>query len=660
MGNLIPILAISAVAVILLISTIAFLISRYRRCSSDEVLVIFGKGSKDKDGKITPTKTIHGGGAFVWPVIQDYKKMSLAPIQIQETIFGRSKENINVQIPITLTTGIGMTNECMQNAAARVLSMDPDAQKELLKDILVGEIRNLIAQLTVLELKEDRDKFLGNARKQIEPELNKLGFEITNLNSADVKDDALILESLSKKAATLAKATADADIAEQDKIGKVKVANTKKDEAIELAKATKEQQTIVAKTDQEREVEVASVTKEKEIQLAETLKEQSTSIANLDAEREAAVAQAQAVKAAKIAEAKAEADTKTAEQNAKAQANIAKAEAEATSIEAEAEASKQVRVAQAKAKQDAETAQAIQEKEANIAEYESQKRQKAAEAAKKAGVAEQEATIEVSKARGLASKAAAEADKVAGMSKIEAEMEVRRVAQEKQLEVNEAEAKAQAAKLNAELVVKAEADKKTATIEAEKSKAVKVLEAEAKAESVTKEANAQAEAIIKVGEAEAAMIKLKGEAEASAKKASLMAEADAAVQRAEGLSKAEIAGMRDMVSITKDPQAVLDYFMKDVRKEIGVAEAYSKTLEHTISGQVAIYGNASTASDFASSMLSLVPKVREIGQVLGEGVSAVKGAINSPAVPQFSEKPKEKELLLENTNAKCEEFPVVE
>lgn len=636
MESLIPILAVSAAGVIFLVTTIAFLISRYRRCSSDEILVIFGKSGKGTDGSKVPTKTLHGGGAFVWPVIQDYKKMSLAPIQIQETIVGRSKENINVQIPITLTTGIGITDTLMQNAASRVLSMTIDDQKELLKDILIGEVRNLIATLTVLELKEDREKFLGNARKQIEPELNKLGFEITNLNSADVKDDASILDSLSKKAATLAKATADADIAEQDKIGKVKVANTKKDEAIELAKATKEQQTTVAKTDQEREVEVASVNKEKEIQLAETTKEQETSIANLDAEREAAVAQARAIKMAKVAEAKAEADTKTAEQNAKAQANIARAEADAASVEAEAEAGKQVRIAQAKAKQDAETQQAINEKEANIAEYESTKRQKAAEAKKKAGVAEQEATIEVSKARGLASKAAAEADKVAGMSKIEAEMEVRRVAQEKQLEVNEAEAKAQAAKLNAELVVKAEANKKTATIEAEKLKVVKVLDAEAKAEAVTKEAEAKAEAITKVGEAEAAMIKLKGEAEAAAKKASLMAEADAAVQRAEGLSKAEIAGMRDMVNITKDPQAVLDYFMKDVRKEIGVAEAYSRTLEHTITGQVSIYGNADTASDFASSMLSLVPKVREIGQALGEGVSAVKGAIKAPAAPQIN------------------------
>lgn len=66
--------------------------SRYRRCASDEILVVFGKAGKKtyknpETGKeetlILPAKVINGGGTFVFPVIQDWKKMSCNPMQIQ-------------------------------------------------------------------------------------------------------------------------------------------------------------------------------------------------------------------------------------------------------------------------------------------------------------------------------------------------------------------------------------------------------------------------------------------------------------------------------------------------------------------------------------------------------------------------------------------------
>lgn len=81
---------------------------------------------------------------------------------------------------------------------------------------------------------------------------------------------------------------------------------------------------------------------------------------------------------------------------------------------------------------------------------------KAAEADKIAGVAEQNATIEVSKAKGEAEKAKAEAEKVAGTSKVEAQMTIEKTKQEKQLEVNEAAALAMEAKLHAETIVPAQ------------------------------------------------------------------------------------------------------------------------------------------------------------------------------------------------------------
>ena len=48
--------------------------ARYKKCPSDQVLVIFGKTKGDK-----AARCIHGGAAFIWPVIQDYGFLSLRP-----------------------------------------------------------------------------------------------------------------------------------------------------------------------------------------------------------------------------------------------------------------------------------------------------------------------------------------------------------------------------------------------------------------------------------------------------------------------------------------------------------------------------------------------------------------------------------------------------
>ena len=215
---------------------------------------------------------------------------------------------------------------------------------------------------------------------------------------------------------------------------------------------------------------------------------------------------------------------------------------------------KQTRIAQAKQKQD--TQKAINEQEAATAEYESQKRIKAAEADKQAGVAEQKATIEVSKAKGEA----AQAEKVAGTSKVEAKMAVAKTEQERQIEVNEAAAKAEEAKLQAEMIVPAQKQKEKVTIEAIKAKAV--LEAEAA--KILKEAKADA-------------TKLQLEAEGTRKK--LLAEAEgkraAEADKVQAIEMAPALAVEKMIESGLTPQMVVQY--KTVDQLAGIAQASLNT-----------------------------------------------------------------------------------
>jgi flotillin len=635
-------LIVAGVIVLLVVVTFIGLLSRYRKCASDEILVVFGKAGKkkvvnEKTGKteevILPSKIIHGGGTFVMPVIQDWAKMSLKPIQIQVMVEGVSSQMIKVRIPVTLTTGIGTDQVLMQNAASRFLTAKTSEISDQIKDILIGEVRSLMATMTIEEINADRIKFIGKAKENIETELNKVGFSIININNADISDDANYIKNLGQKAATKALAQAQADIAEEKKKGDIQIAETNKQREIAVADAEKERETTVAQTKQEQEVKVAEINQEKAIRLAEAEKNKQAGIAEQKAEQEASIArantQAESAKAeaesqriANVAKSASEATSKKAAADAEAEANVAKAKAEADSKKAEAEALKQTRIAQAKQKQEADTQKAINEQEAATAEYESQKRIKAAEADKQAGVAEQKATIEVSKAKGEAAQAQAEAEKVAGTSKVEARMAVAKTEQERQIEVNEAAAKAEEAKLQAEMIVPAQKQKERVTIEAEAIKAKAVLEAEAEAAKILKEAEAKADATKLQLEAEAEGTRKKLLAEAEGKRASLMAEAD----KVQAIEMAPALAVEKMIESGLTPEMVVQY--KTVDQLTGIAEASAQMFEHVHLGQVTVYGNENTAGNFmaktaenlnpAFDLLRSIPFADTLKSVLGK------------------------------------------
>src|SRR5499427_3585627 len=101
-------------------SILLMLMKRYRRCRSDQVLVIFGKV-----GGGNTSRCIHGGAAFVWPLIQDHAYLSLEPIQIEVPLKGAlSAENIRVNVPSVFTVAVGTDVETMQEAAKRILGLN--------------------------------------------------------------------------------------------------------------------------------------------------------------------------------------------------------------------------------------------------------------------------------------------------------------------------------------------------------------------------------------------------------------------------------------------------------------------------------------------------------------------------------------------------------
>jgi len=325
-----PMLIILVAAFVFFIIIMA-LISRYKRCPSDKILVVYGRTGG------TSAKCIHGGGAFIWPVIQDYAYLDLKPISIEANLTNAlSRQNIRVDVPCRFTIAISTETDSMNNAAERLLGLKHEQIQELSKDILFGQLRLVIATMSIEEINSDRDKFLENISKNVDTELKKIGLKLINVNVTDIKDESGYIEALGKEAAAKAINEAKISVAEQEKIGETGKAMADRERDISIAETHRDRDVKMAMTQKDKEVSIAAANRDEAIGKAEAERdtrvkmseanaiavqgenEAKISIANSDALRREKEAESNriAITAEKVQQAKALEEAYSAEQKA--------------------------------------------------------------------------------------------------------------------------------------------------------------------------------------------------------------------------------------------------------------------------------------------------------------------------------------------------------
>ena len=224
----IAIISISALAVF---ATIVGYVKRLRKCSSDELLVVWGSGTKGKGAKI-----IHGGMEFVWPVVQEYKYMSLVPIPIGIELEGAlSKQNIRINVPSSFTVQIDPTPEIAQNAAKSLLNLSRGQIAKLGEEIIYGQLREVIASMDIEEINNNREKFQQEIQIKVESELKKIGLMLVNVNITDITDEVGYIKSLGEEAAADALNKARVATAEKNKQGDIGFAKNEQERRIQVS-----------------------------------------------------------------------------------------------------------------------------------------------------------------------------------------------------------------------------------------------------------------------------------------------------------------------------------------------------------------------------------------------------------------------------------------
>ncbi|WP_339661353.1 SPFH domain-containing protein [uncultured Polaribacter sp.] len=357
------------IAILFVFIVLMTLVKRYKRCPSDRILVVYGKVSGGESAKC-----IHGGAAFIFPVIQDYQFLDLTPISIEVNLVNAlSKQNIRVNVPSRFTIGISTEPGIMQNAAERLLGLAQADIQELAQEIIFGQLRLVVASMDIEEINNDRDKFLTNISQSVETELKKVGLKLINVNITDIVDESGYIQALGKEAAAHAINAARKSVAEKTRDGSIGEADAVQDETIKVSELRAKAKIGEAKAAQNERIQVAAAMAEAKI--GEANANQNERVQTANAVALAKIGEAEALKSERIKTSEANALAITGENTAK----ISIAESDALRREREAEAEKRavatekIQAARAleesySAEKDAENARASRDKATKYAD----------------------------------------------------------------------------------------------------------------------------------------------------------------------------------------------------------------------------------------------------------------------------------------------------
>lgn len=242
-------------------------IPRYKIAPPDKALIISGLirrnyKVRNPDGTVSVKKfgyrIVRGGATFWVPAIQriDQLDMCLTQVDIRTAQPVPTKEYISVIVDAVANIKIGSDDLSIATAAEQLLHYNPDQIKALAKDVLEGNMREIIGQMTIAELVQNRDKFAQESIKAAMSDMSNMGLEIINLtiqnfidkdgnvvdtmaarNIAAKEQDKRIAEAQAEKESRFAEMQADAEIARQNRDVEVQKASFKQETEEARAKA---------------------------------------------------------------------------------------------------------------------------------------------------------------------------------------------------------------------------------------------------------------------------------------------------------------------------------------------------------------------------------------------------------------------------------------
>lgn len=333
---------------VVVILFIVFILASYIKAPTDRALIVSGLRKNPK--------FVIGKSALRIPFLQRVDKLELKMISVdvktKESV--PTNEYINVNIDSAVKIKVGSSKEMLEKAASNFLNKNEDYIRNSVGDVLEGNVREIIGQMRLEDIVQDRKMFAEKVQENAAPDMARMGLEIVSFNVQNVTDEGNVIENLGidrvvsiSKSAQISRAESERDIAVA-KANATKQANDARIEA-ETDAAYEIQQQEQRKTIEITTANANIAKQEKEIELRE--KEIAVKEKTLDADiRKQAEAEKYATQQkadAQLYQRQKEAEAKQFEIQKQAEAKKAQAEADRFAKEQEAEAVKAQGIAEA-------------------------------------------------------------------------------------------------------------------------------------------------------------------------------------------------------------------------------------------------------------------------------------------------------------------------
>ena len=232
----------------------------YRRVPPNKALVVYGRSLIGQNMKQTYT----GGGAFVLPVLQASSQLSFTPMPLEVNLKGAlSLEKIRLDVPSVFTIAVGKEEAVLDNATVRLLDLKTNEIRLQAEEIILGQLRQVVATLTIEEINQDRQRFMDEISDHCSTELKKIGIELLNVNITNIDDHDGVIIAMGRNAAAKAVEKANVEVAVAEKNG-----------AIGVNRELTEKESTNAVLNREREVAVREAHTAEAVRLAALAAEQ--------------------------------------------------------------------------------------------------------------------------------------------------------------------------------------------------------------------------------------------------------------------------------------------------------------------------------------------------------------------------------------------------
>ncbi len=389
-----PNLSVLIPIVIIVLLVIIIFLTGYVKASPDTALIISGMRKKPK--------VLIGKAGVKIPFLErkDELNLQLIPIDVKTSTAVPTADYINIRVDATVNVKISDNEDRLKLAAQNFLNKKPDYIGGVAREVLEGNVREIVGKMALEEMVSDRQKFAVLVKENAEPDLAAMGLDIISFNVQNFVDNNSVIENL----------------------GVDNIVKIQKNAAISRAESEKE--IAKAQANAKREANEAEVNAESEI----AVKQNELAIKKAELKKVSDIKKAEADAAYKIQE---EEQRKTVEITT-ADANIAKQEKEILLKQKEVEVTEQMLETQVKKKAEADKfakqqhadAQLYErQREAEARKFETEKEAEAMKAQAEAQKYKMEQEAEGIRTRGLAEAEAIRAKSVAEAEGIEKKAE---------------------------------------------------------------------------------------------------------------------------------------------------------------------------------------------------------------------------------------------